>query len=147
MPEGKIIYQEKCIIEAQSKAGKKYTREISLTAKELSRKVIDGTNLISLEAELQNGQRKEKENILVSDARFVRDYFLKRLTSLIDLVPPERRIRITFPETNKYLKMRRAYCQNCGKFIKEFYGFYEGRIEKCPHCARLTVFKRNPKEN
>jgi hypothetical protein len=140
----KFIYQEKCIIEAQSKEGKSYIREISLIAKEVSCKTVDGINIFFLEVEIENGQKREKESVLISDLKFVRDYFLKKLASLIDLVHPEKRIKIHFPEGNKYFKMRRAYCQNCRQFFKEFHGFYEGRIEKCPHCARLTIFKKTP---
>lgn len=146
MPEGKIVYKEKCIVEAESREGKSYVREISMVAKEVSRKIINTAQIIFLKVEFRNGQREEKENIAVSDIRFVRDYFLKRIVSAIDLVHPGRRIKIIFPEGNKYLKMHRAYCQNCGNLLKEFYGFYEGRIEQCSHCDKLTVLRRNPKE-
>jgi hypothetical protein len=147
MPVGKIVYKEKCIVEAESRDGKSYVREISLVAQEISRKIITATQLIFLKIEFKNGQCEERENIVVSDIRFVRDYFLKKIVSAIDLVHPARRIKIIFPEGNKYLKMRRAYCQNCGNLLKEFYGFYEGRIEECYHCNKLTVLKRNPKES
>ncbi|MFA5351162.1 MAG: hypothetical protein WC357_07540 [Candidatus Omnitrophota bacterium] len=147
MPIGKIAYKEKCIVEAENKDGKSYVREISLVAQEVSRKIITATQLIFLKIEFKNGQCEERENIVVSDTRFVRDYFLKKIASAIDLVHPARRIKIIFPESNKYLKMRRAYCQNCGNLLKEFYGFYEGRIEECCHCKKMTVLKRNPKES
>lgn len=147
MPETKVVYQEKCIIEAKNEAGRIYSRELSLVAKESGRKIVQGKAIICVEAEFKNGLKTEKESICVSDLKFLRDYFLRKLSSLIDLVHPEKRLKITFPSTNKYLKMRRAYCQNCGAFVREFYGFYEGRIEKCSHCSRLTVFKRNPKES
>jgi len=146
MPVGKIAYKEKCIVEAESRDGKSYVREISLIAQEAYRKVVHATQLIFLTIEFKNGQSEEKESIVVSDIRFVRDYFLKKIASAIDLVHPARRIKIIFPESNKYLKMRRAYCQNCGNLLKEFYGFYEGRIEECCHCNKLTVLKRNSKE-
>jgi hypothetical protein len=146
MLKGKIVYKEKCIVEAENKDGKSYVREISLVAQEVSRKVIAATQLIFLEIEFKNGQCEERGDIVVSDIRYVRDYFLKKIISAIDLVHPMRRIKIIFPEGNKYLKMHRAYCQNCGNLLKEFYGFYEGRIEECCHCNKLTVLKRNPKE-
>ncbi|PIQ88708.1 MAG: hypothetical protein COV72_07205 [Candidatus Omnitrophica bacterium CG11_big_fil_rev_8_21_14_0_20_42_13] len=142
MTEGKVIYQEKCVIEAKNNEGKLYSREISFTVGELSRKEVSGKKIIALETEFKNGLKIEKETLAVSDLKYVRDYFLKKLTAAIDLVHPEKRVKITFPQGNKYLKMRRAYCQNCHKRIKEFYGFYEGRVEKCPHCARPTVLKR-----
>jgi len=147
MPMGKIVYKEKCIVEAENRDGKSYVREISLIAQEVSRKMIDATQLIFLKVEFKNGQSEERKNIVVSDIRFVRDCFLKKIVSAIDLVHPARRIKIIFPEGNKYLKMRRAYCQNCGNLLKEFYGFYEGRIEECCHCSKMTVLKRNPKES
>ncbi|MDD5518547.1 MAG: hypothetical protein PHV98_04265 [Candidatus Omnitrophica bacterium] len=147
MPIGKIAYKEKCIVEAENKDGKSYVREISLVAQEVSRKIITATQLIFLKIEFKNGQCEERENIVVSDTRFVRDYFLKKIASAIDLVHPARRIKIIFPESNKYLKMHRAYCQNCGNLLKEFYGFYEGRIEERCHCKKLTVLRRNPKES
>jgi len=146
MLKGKIVYKEKCIVEAENRDGKSYVREISLVAQEVSRKVIAATQLIFLKIEFKNGQCEERGNIVVSDIRYVRDYFLKKIISAIDLVHPMRRIKIIFPEGNKYLKMHRAYCQNCGNLLKEFYGFYEGRIEECCHCNKLTVLKRNPKE-
>jgi hypothetical protein len=138
----KTIYDERCIIKALSKDGKPFTREISLTATELSRKSTGNLNLIKIEAAFKNGTKQEKETYLVSDLKIIRDYFLKKLSSAIDLIHPERQPKLTFPSTNKYLKMRRAYCQNCKKLIEEFYGFYEGRIKKCPHCNRLTTYKR-----
>ncbi len=147
MPEGKIVYKEKCIVEAESREGKSYVREISLVALEAYRESIGKKQIIFLEVEFRNGQREEKENIAVSDLRFIRDYFLKKIASAIDLVHPQRRTKIIFPEGNKYLKMHRAYCQNCGNLLKEFYGFYEGRIEECSHCGKLTVSRRNPKES
>jgi len=147
MTMGKIVYKEKCIVEAKNKDGKSYVREISLIAQEVSRKIVDTTQLIFLRTKFKNGQYDETEEIVVSDIRFVRDYFLKKIVSAIDLVHPARRLKIIFPERNKYLKMHRAYCQNCGKLLKEFYGFYEGRIEECRHCKELTVLKRNPKES
>ena len=146
MQKRKIVYKEKCIIEAESREGKSYVREISLLVQEVYRKPVDKSQIIFLEVELKNGQREEKENIVVSDIKFVRDYFLKKIVAAIDLVHPARRIKIIFPEGNKYLKMRRAYCQNCGNLLKEFYGFYEGRIGECSHCQKLTVFRRSPKE-
>ncbi len=147
MPIGKIVYKEKCIVEAETRDGKSYVREISLNAQEVSRKIVNTVQLIFLRVEFRNGQYDEMKEIVVSDIRFVRDYFLKKIVSAIDLVHPERRIKIIFPEKNKYLKMHRAYCQNCGNLLKEFYGFYEGRIEECCHCNKLTVLKRNPKES
>lgn len=146
MPIGKIVYKEKCIVEAESRDGKSYVREISLVAQEESRKITTTTQLIFLKIEFKNGQCEEREAIVVSDIRFVRDYLLRKIVSAIDLVHPARRVKIIFPEGNKYLKMHRAYCQNCGNLLKEFYGFYEGRIEECCHCNKLTVLKRNPKE-
>jgi hypothetical protein len=146
MSIGKIVYKEKCIVEAENKDGKSYVREISLVAQEEYRKITTTTQLIFLKIEFKNGQYEERENIVVSDIRFVRDYFLRKIVSAIDLVHPARRTKIIFPEGNKYLKMHRAYCQNCGNLLKEFYGFYEGRIEECCHCNKLTVLKRNPKE-
>jgi len=145
MLKPKVVYQERCAVEAESKEGKRYTREISLIAKELWRKDIDSTDVIFLEVEFKNGQKEEKEAMFTSSLKVVRDYFLKKITAAIDLVHPEKRIKIVFPQENKYLKMHRVYCQNCGKFLQEFYGFYEGRVEKCPSCGRLTVFKRTSK--
>jgi len=88
MPIGKIVYKEKCIIETESRDGKSYVREISLIAQEVSRKIIATTQLIFLKIEFKNGQCEEGENIVVSDIRFVRDYFLKKIVSAIDLVHP-----------------------------------------------------------
>jgi len=147
MPTGKVVYNEKCIIEAENRDGKSYVREVNLIAQEESRKIVNTTQLIFLRTEFKNGQYDETEKIVVSDIRFVRDYFLKKIVSAMDLVHPRRRIKIIFPEKNKYLKMHRAYCQNCGNLLKEFYGFYEGRIEECCHCKKLTVLRRNPKES
>lgn len=138
----KIVYDEKCIVEALSKEGKRFSREISLTAKEISRQTIDDLKLIKVDIDFKNGKRQEKETILTSDLTIIRDYFLRKICAAIDLIPPEKRLKVTFPPGNKYLKMRRAYCQNCGKFLEEFYGFYEGRVKECPHCKRQTIYKR-----
>lgn len=141
----KIIYEERCIVEALSKQGRKFSREISLVAEEITRESAGELKLIKIKVIFKNGKKQEKETFLISDLKVVRDYFLRKISAAIDLVPPEKRIKITFPPQNKYLKMRRAYCRHCGKFLKEFYGFYEGREEKCPSCGRLTGFERSAK--
>lgn len=138
----KTVYDEKCSIEALSKEGKRFTREISLTAKEISREKHGDLDLIKVEIDFANGKKHERPTVITSDLKLLRDYFLKKVSSAIDLIHPEKRLKITFPSENRYLKMRRAYCQNCGKFLEEFYGFYEGRVKKCPHCNRLTIYKR-----
>lgn len=138
----KTVYDERCIVEALSKEGKRFSREISLTAEEVSRQAVDDLKLIKVEVVFKNGKRQEKETVLTSDIKIIRDYFLKKISAAIDLVHPERRLKVSFPPQNKYLKMRRAYCQNCGKFLEEFYGFYEGRVKRCPNCQKLTIFKR-----
>jgi len=53
MPEGKIAYKEKCIIEAESREGKSYVREISLLAQEVYRKPVDKSQIIFLGVELR----------------------------------------------------------------------------------------------
>jgi len=98
MLKPKVVYQERCAVEAESKEGKRYTREISLIAKELWRKDIDSTDVIFLEVEFKNGQKEEKEAMFTSSLKVVRDYFLKKITAAIDLVHPEKRIKIVFPQ-------------------------------------------------
>lgn len=86
MSEGKVVYKEKCIVEAENREGKSYMREISLVAQEVSRKLIDKTQIIFIEVKFRNGQREEKKDITISDIRFIRDYFLKKIFSAIDLI-------------------------------------------------------------
>ena len=66
MLKGKIVYKEKCIVEAENKDGKSYVREISLVVQEVYRKVIAATQLIFLEIEFKNGQCEERGDIVVS---------------------------------------------------------------------------------